>query len=55
MFLYQFTNEKKMRHTFQYKDELNIDHLEFAPYGQCVSGGLHFMNELHILHTILRI
>ena len=47
--LYRFTKDNEIHNDFQYKDGLNIDHLEFYPYETCTKGGLYFVDEDNIL------
>ena len=51
--LYRFTYHDEIHNGFQYKDGLNIDHLEFYPYGTCGSGGLYFVDENNIWNYLI--
>ena len=38
----KLTNESCIHNGFEFKEELNVDTLEFNPVKECVSGGLYF-------------
>jgi len=42
---YKILNEKECHHKLQYKFGLNIDPLDFRPYGKCEPGGIYFAKE----------
>ena len=51
--LYRFTHKDENHNGFQYKDGLNIDHLEFNPHGSGNPGGLYFVDEDYILSYLV--
>jgi len=42
---YKILNEEETHHNLKYHDGLNVDPLEFNPYGDCESGGIYFSRE----------
>jgi hypothetical protein len=42
---YKITNKIETHNDLQYHDGLNIDIIQFKPYGDCEAGGIYFASK----------